>query len=64
MESPLLKSIFYFLLYAFVIASLLFLVLGIYVPDMLFIVISVLFSICAVLIALENRQNLKNPFST
>lgn len=58
------KSLFYILLYAFVIASLTFLLLGIYEVDTLFIIIAVLFAICAVLIGLENRQNLQNPFST
>lgn len=58
--------IFYFLFACFVLASLLFIVLGIYGLDFLLITVAVLFAIAAVLILLENRQNLQNlqnPFT-
>lgn len=58
------KPIFYVLLSAFVVASVIFLVLGVYATDTVFIIIAILFAICAVLISLENRQNLRDPFSS
>lgn len=55
--------LFNFLLISFIILSVVFLVLGAINVDSLLLVIAVLFAICAVLSAIENKANLNDPFS-
>ena len=54
--------LFHVLFISFIGLSLVFIVLGVSNVDAMLLSIAVLFAICAVLIGLENKQQLQNPF--
>lgn len=54
--------LFHVLFFSFIGLSLVFIVLGVSNVDAMLLSIAVLFAICAVLIGLENKQQLQNPF--
>lgn len=54
--------LFHVLFLSFIGLSLVFIVLGVSNVDAMLLSIAVLFAICAVLIGLENKQQLQNPF--
>ncbi len=58
----LMNILFHLLFFGFIALSLVFIVLGISNVDTLLVSIAILFAICAVLIGLENKQQLQNPF--
>lgn len=58
------NTLFHVFLYSFIGLSIVFLSLGIYALDFSLITISALFAISALLIGLENKEQLQNPFRT
>lgn len=58
----LMNILFHLLFFGFIALSLVFIVLGVSNVDTLLVIIAILFAICAVLIGLENKQQLQNPF--
>ena len=56
------KFFFPFFFFGFILLSIVFIVIGVSNFDVLLLSIAVLFAICAVLIGLENKQQLQNPF--
>lgn len=57
------RYLFYTLMFVFSLLSIAFLVIAIINIDALLLTISVLFAVCALLLSLENKVSLSDPFT-
>ncbi|SPL71632.1 hypothetical protein [Acinetobacter stercoris] len=50
------------LLFAFIVATIFFIILGLYTLDFALLIVAILFAVATLLVILENKQLMRNPF--
>nr|WP_174507289.1 hypothetical protein [Acinetobacter sp. Marseille-Q1620] len=50
------------LLFTFIVATIFFIILGLYTLDFALLIVAILFAVATLLVILENKQLMRNPF--